>query len=66
MSRTNIELDDRLVKEAMAVTRYRTKKELVNTALTELVKRLKRKAILELSGSRCWEGDLEKLRRGRT
>lgn len=65
MSRTNIELDDRLVKEAMSAAHYRTKKELVHTALTELVKRLKRKAILGLSGSACWQGDLEKSRRSK-
>ena len=65
MARTNIELDDKLVKEAMIITHYKTKRELVNTALAELVKRLKRKSILKLAGSGCWEGDLEKMRRGR-
>ncbi len=65
MSRTNIDLDDKLVKEAMAISNYKTKKELVNSALEELVKRRKRKGILKLAGSSCWEGDLAKSRRSR-
>lgn len=65
MSRTNIELNDKLVKEAMAVCDYKTKKELVNSALKELVSRLKRKDILKLMGSNCWEGNLAKMRRSR-
>ncbi len=41
--RTNIDLDDKLVKEAMRISDYRTKREVVNAALLELVKRLRRK-----------------------
>ena len=65
MSRTNIELDDKIVKEAMRSGNFRTKRALVNSALVELVKRLKRKRILGLMGSGCWEGDLVKMRRSR-
>ena len=36
--RTNIDLDDRLIERAFAITGLRTKKELVNFALAELVK----------------------------
>jgi len=36
--RTNIVLDDRLTKEAFALTGLKTKKELVNYALRELVR----------------------------
>lgn len=65
MSRTNIELDDRLVKEAMRFGDFKTKRALVNSALVELVKRLKRKGILGMMGSGCWEGNLAKMRRNR-
>ncbi|MBU4251711.1 MAG: type II toxin-antitoxin system VapB family antitoxin [Candidatus Omnitrophica bacterium] len=65
MSRTNIELDDKIVKEAMSFGNFKTKRALVHSALVELVKRLKRKEILRLMGSGCWEGDLVKMRRGR-
>lgn len=65
MSRTNIELDDKLVEEAMKFGDYKTKRELVNFALAEFVKRLKRKSILKLMGSGCWQGNLAKARRSR-
>ena len=35
--RTNIDIDDRLIEQAFALTGVRTKKELVNLALKELV-----------------------------
>jgi Arc/MetJ family transcription regulator len=65
MSRTNIELDDALVKEGLKVTRMRTKKDLVNYALEELVKKARRKRILKLEGKVLWEGDLRRMRTGR-
>lgn len=58
MLRTNIELDENLVKEAMRLTHKKTKKELVNYALEELLKRLKRKKLLELEGKVEWIGNL--------
>ncbi|MCH7501486.1 MAG: type II toxin-antitoxin system VapB family antitoxin [Nitrospinae bacterium] len=66
MLRTNIELDEKLVKEGLRLTRKKTKKELVNHALRELVSRLKRKKILELEGRVKWMGKLSDLRKSRT
>ena len=66
MSRTNIDLNDKIVKEGLKISAYKTKKELVNTALQEFVKRLKRKNILKLMGSGCWEGNLSEMRRSRS
>ena len=65
MARTNIELDDMLVKEGFKVTRMRTKRELVNFALEELVKKARRKRMLKLEGKVLWEGDLRRTRTGR-
>jgi Arc/MetJ family transcription regulator len=65
MSRTNIDLDDKLVKEGLKVTHLRTKKELVNYALEELIKKARRKRILELKGKIQWEGDLRQMRASR-
>ena len=65
MGRTNIELEDKLVKEGMRVFKCKTKKELVNLALQELLKKEKRKEILDLQGTRHWEGDLEEMRGAR-
>jgi Arc/MetJ family transcription regulator len=65
MSRTNIDIDDKLVKEGLKVTHLRTKKELVNFALEELIKKARRKRILELEGKVQWEGDLSQMRASR-
>ncbi|MBE9221799.1 type II toxin-antitoxin system VapB family antitoxin [Cyanobacterium stanieri LEGE 03274] len=48
--RTNIDLDDKLVEEAFSLTSVRTKKELVNLALQELIKNKKKLNLLDLSG----------------
>jgi Arc/MetJ family transcription regulator len=65
MLRTNIELDEKLIKEAMKLTHKKTKKELVNYALKELVSRLKRKKLLELEGKVKWTGNLAEMRKSR-
>ena len=48
--RTNIDLDDALIKEAMALTGAATKKEVVQIALQELVRVRKKKNLLDLAG----------------
>jgi Arc/MetJ family transcription regulator len=48
--RTNIVLDDHLVKEALKLTRVKTKKELVNQALKEFVENRKRLNLMDLAG----------------
>ena len=48
--RTNIVLDDSLVKEALKVSRVKTKKELVNQALREFVESRKRLNLMDLFG----------------
>jgi Arc/MetJ family transcription regulator len=63
--RTNIELDDKLVKEAFRLTDAKTKRELVDLALQELVARRKQKNILRWAGKINWEGDLGEMRRDR-
>jgi Arc/MetJ family transcription regulator len=58
--RTNIELDDTLVKKAMDITKISTKKALINKALEELIKSNTRKGMLKFMDSGIWEGDLKK------
>ena len=65
MGRTNIELDDRLVKEGMRRFACRSKRELVHLALSELLRDAKRKEILALRGEVRWDANLENLRRSR-
>jgi Arc/MetJ family transcription regulator len=65
MSRTNIELDDRLVNEGLKLTHLKTKKDLVHHALEELVARKKRKGLLMLEGKVQWTGSLDEMRTSR-
>lgn len=60
--RTNIELDDVLVKKAMKITQISTKKAVINKALEELVKSHNRKEILKYFDSGIWEGNLNEMR----
>ncbi len=65
MARTNIELDDNLVRQGLKLTKLKTKKDLVHYALQELVRRKKRKGLLELEGKVNWEGSLDRMRESR-
>lgn len=47
--RTNIVLDDALVEEAFALTGVRTKRALVNLALSELVRQRRKKDLFDLT-----------------
>ena len=59
MSRTNIELDDRLLDKAMRLTGARTKREVVDIALRRLVERGSLyRALRRLKGKLSWEGDV--------
>lgn len=60
--RTNVELDDVLVKKAMKITRIPTKKALIHKALEELVESNKRKEMLKYIDSGIWDGNLNEMR----
>lgn len=61
--RTNIEIDDELMAEAMKAIGARTKREAVETALRETVEAFRRQEILKLRGKINWVGDLDEMRR---
>jgi Arc/MetJ family transcription regulator len=63
--RTNIVLDDALVKRAQKLTGIRTKREVVNTALRMLVRIHEQSSVRTLRGKLQWEGNLEESRQGR-
>lgn len=65
MARTNIELDDRLIKEGMKRLRCRSKRELVHLALRELVRKESLKDLFAIQGKVAWEGDLKAWRHSR-
>ncbi|HEY9340278.1 MAG TPA: type II toxin-antitoxin system VapB family antitoxin [Hanamia sp.] len=61
--RTNIDIDDKLMEEAMKISKLKSKKELVNHALEELIRLNKRKKMLSLFGKVKWEGNLDEMRK---
>ena len=63
--RTNIDINDDLLAEAQAIAGTRTKRETVQFALEEVVRRRSRRAMLELRGRVSWDGNLDELRQGR-
>jgi len=65
MGRTNIEIDERLVRKARKLTRLKTKREIVDAALELLVRSESRKGILQHYGTGIWKGDLKAMRKNR-
>ena len=64
--RTNIEIDDRLLEEAMVAAGLATKKATVEEALRRLVmEHHRRSAVANLAGL-GWDGDLHAMRQGRS
>ena len=64
--RTNVDIDDEIMREVQALTGASTKREAVDLALRELVARHRRADILKIRGKVRWEGDLEVSRSGRS
>jgi len=65
MARTNIDLDESLIRKARKLTRLKTKRKIVHRALELLVRSESRKGILRYYGSGIWKGDLKAARRNR-
>jgi Arc/MetJ family transcription regulator len=65
VSRTNIDIDEGLIRKARKLTRLKTKRQIVDKALELLVRSESRKGILHFYGSGVWKGDLKGSRRNR-
>ncbi len=60
--RTNIEIDDKLMTEALKATGAKTKREAVELGLKTLVRLCAQEKAKELRGKVTWEGDLNDMR----
>ncbi|HYY71997.1 MAG TPA: type II toxin-antitoxin system VapB family antitoxin [Candidatus Bathyarchaeia archaeon] len=65
MGRTNIEIDETLVRKARKLTGLKTKRAIVDAALELLVRSESRKGVLRHYGTGIWKGDLKAMRRNR-
>ncbi len=61
--RATIDIDDGLIEEAMKLTKAKTKKEAVNQALRELVRRKRIENLREKLGKMDLDLDLETLKK---
>jgi Arc/MetJ family transcription regulator len=63
--RTNIDINEDLVRKARKLTRLKTKRQIVDRALELLVRSESRKGILRYYGSGVWQGNRKAMRRNR-
>ncbi|MCC6197139.1 MAG: type II toxin-antitoxin system VapB family antitoxin [Burkholderiales bacterium] len=63
--RTNIVIDDKLMRETLRLTGLKTKREAVELGLRTLVRLRRQEQVTRFRGKLKWEGDLDALRTDR-
>lgn len=61
--RTNIVIDDKLMKDTLRVTGIKTKREAVDLGLRTLLRLRKQEEVRRFRGKLNWQGDLDAMRR---
>ena len=62
--RTNIEIDDELMREALRLSGFKTKRAAVEAGLKALIRLNRQKKTLDLAGKVHWEGNMDESREG--
>jgi len=65
MARRVIDIDEKVLAQALQLSGLRKKVDVVNYALRKLVEQQEIEQILNLKGNIQWEGDLEQMRKDR-
>jgi Arc/MetJ family transcription regulator len=63
--RTNIVIDDKLMRDTLRATGLRTKREVVEEGLRTLLRLRRQEGIRHLRGKLNWQGDLNAMRTDR-
>lgn len=63
--RTNIVIDEKLMKETLRLTGLKTKREAVELGLRTIVRLRKQQEIRRFRGKLMWQGDLDAMRTDR-
>jgi Arc/MetJ family transcription regulator len=63
--RTNIVIDDRLMRDTLRATGLKTKREAVDLGLRTLLRLSRQGEIRQLRGKLNWQGDLDAMRSDR-
>jgi Arc/MetJ family transcription regulator len=61
--RTNIDIDDKLMNQALRLTKLKTKRAVVEAALEMLVRVKRQEGILKLAGKVHWDGNIDDFNR---
>jgi Arc/MetJ family transcription regulator len=61
--RTNIVIDDKLMKDSLKATGLRTKRDVVELGLRTLLRLRQQEDVRRFRGKLAWEGDLDAMRR---
>ena len=61
--RSTIDIDEKLLKEAQKIIGAKTKKELINSSLRELIRKKRREHLIALFKSSVLDIDLEEIER---
>lgn len=61
--RTNIDIDDKLMRDALEASGLKTKKDAVELGLKTLIRLKKQEDIKRFRGKLQWSGDLDDMRR---
>ncbi len=60
--RTNIDIDEKLIRDTLKATGLKTKREVVDYSLKLALRLKQQEQMKKLRGKFKWEGDLEKMR----
>lgn len=63
--RTNVVLNDELIRKAQQLTGIKTKKDVIHEALITLIRMREQAQVRALRGKLPWDGDLNRQRQGR-
>ena len=61
--RTNVVIEDKLMKDSLKATGLRTKRDVVELGLRTLLRLRQQEDIRRFRGKLAWEGDLDAMRR---
>lgn len=61
--RTNIDIDDRLMADALAASGLKTKREVVELGLQKIIQLKRQEELRRLRGKIDWQGNLDEMRK---
>lgn len=60
--RTNVVIDEDLIEAGLKATGLKTRRDLIDFALRDLLRRKGQRGLMELKGAIVWRGNLDRMR----